>query len=66
MHVQVNGETMELPEDGGMSALLKHMGASPERVALLLNDCPVRRSEWSTVRLKAGDRVEVLSFAGGG
>jgi len=62
----VNGESLELEGSGDIPALIGQLGANPDRVAVMVNDSVVSREAWPTVTLSAGDRVEVLTFAGGG
>jgi sulfur carrier protein len=66
MQVQVNGEAMERPDGETLAALLVALGASSGRVAVMLNDDVIPAAERAARRLAAGDRVEILTFAGGG
>ena len=66
MTVTVNGETIAYTGDATLAALVACMGAEPDRVATMLNDEVVRKPERDTTALNDGDRVEILSFAGGG
>jgi sulfur carrier protein len=66
MQVQVNGEAMERPDGETLAALLAALGASSGRVAVMLNDDVIPAAERAARRLAAGDRVEILAFAGGG
>ena len=49
-----------------VSELVLERGLNPERVAVVLNEQVLPAARRSTTRLQAGDRVELLSFAGGG
>ena len=66
INLTVNGDSLELEGSGDVPSLLAQLGANGERVALMVNDAIVSRETWSNVRLVEGDRVEVLTFAGGG
>lgn len=66
IHLRVNGEPHMHRGSATIVALLSELGASCDRVAVMLNDRVVPRSEWDRVMLKEGDRVEVLTFMGGG
>lgn len=66
MNITVNGNNFDYQGAGSVDSLLKQLGANPEAVALMVNDQIIPRTERNTVVLKAGDRVEVLSFMGGG
>ena len=62
----VNGESLELEGSGDIPSLLAQLGANSERVAIMLNDAVLARDVWAEASLTAGDKVEVLTFAGGG
>lgn len=66
MKVQINGEERELAEGLTLAALLEHLGMKADRVAVELNREIVRRETWGQTRLRAGDRLEVVQFVGGG
>jgi sulfur carrier protein len=66
--VQVNGAARELPAGATVADLLRQLGVDPQRpgTAVARNAEVVRRAEWTTTRLRAGDRVEVLGAMQGG
>jgi len=66
MKLIVNGNAHEHWGDGAPQALLAELGVAAERVALVVNERVVPRREWEDLRLKPGDRVEMLTFMGGG
>ncbi|TAN37722.1 MAG: sulfur carrier protein ThiS [Verrucomicrobia bacterium] len=66
MQLQVNGEPMERPDGETLAALLAALGAEKGRVATMVNDDVVPAAARATHRLAAGDRIEILTFAGGG
>jgi sulfur carrier protein len=66
MRLIVNGEVREQGGSATIPSLLKGLGADPERVAVMVNDEIVGRDRRDAVVLKDGDRIEVLTFAGGG
>jgi thiamine biosynthesis protein ThiS len=66
MLITVNGEERQSPDGASVEDLLRDMGVNPERVAVLVNDRVVARSDRASVKLKHADRVEILVFAGGG
>ena len=66
MKLQINGEERELAEGLTLAALLAQMGMKADRVAVELNREIVRREAWAQTRLKAGDRLEIVQFVGGG
>lgn len=66
MHVQVNGETLERPAGETLAVLLVALGAGTGRVATLVNDDVIPSAARAKHVLADGDRIEILTFAGGG
>ena len=66
MKLMINGEAAEREAGETLTALLKELGATEERVATVVNDQVVNRRDRTSLRLKDGDRIEILTFAGGG
>ncbi|MBI1865226.1 MAG: sulfur carrier protein ThiS [Nitrospirae bacterium] len=66
MTVKVNGDARVLREGMTISRLLAEMGVVQGRVAVELNEKIVPRAEHGQTILSEGDRVEVVSFMGGG
>ena len=66
MKIQVNGEAMERPDGETLAALLVALGAVGGRVATVLNDEVLPAAARAEQKLSENDRVEILTFAGGG
>jgi thiamine biosynthesis protein ThiS len=66
IQIQVNGEQRGCPADATVADLLRELAIKTERVAVELNLEILDRKEFDQRRLKQGDRVEILSFIGGG
>jgi sulfur carrier protein len=66
LHIQVNGEPREVPLEVSLHELLTHLEVPADRVAIELNQRVVRRVEWTEVKLREADRVEIVHFVGGG
>lgn len=64
--VTVNGEPRALPADATVADLVRALGLRAEQVAVERNRELVRRGDHGTTRLRAGDRLEVVTFFGGG
>ena len=62
----VNGEAMQIPSGSTVADLLKTLALEPARVAVEHNLRVVPRAEHGAVRLNHGDRVEIVTFVGGG
>lgn len=65
MLVNVNGEPCETQAVWVADLAREQCGASV-RVAVVLNDAVLPAAACATRRLAAGDRIELLTFAGGG
>jgi sulfur carrier protein len=66
MELCVNGEKLLLPDGATIAALLEHFKLQPVRVAVELNCDIVPKKTYSHTRLKSGDKVEIVTFVGGG
>jgi thiamine biosynthesis protein ThiS len=66
IQIQVNGEPRDCRADATVGDLLREFAIQAERVAVELNLEIMDRKDFDGRRLKQGDRVEILSFIGGG
>lgn len=66
MHIQLNGEALDLPDGLSVADLLVRLELTGKRVAVELNLDIVPRSQHAATRLGEGDRVEVVHAIGGG
>jgi len=66
MNLVVNGEATEVADVRTVAQLLKVVNPSGVRVAVMVNDAIVKAEDREPFVLREGDRVEVLTFAGGG
>lgn len=66
MDLIVNGEPHKHRGDGTLLSLLSEISADPLRVAVMINDNVVSRTDRDSVALADGDRIEIVVFAGGG
>lgn len=71
INLTINGtpKTVATDDDGDatVTRLLQHERVpSPEMVAVRINGAIVRREAYDSTRLTEGDRVDFLSFMGGG
>jgi thiamine biosynthesis protein ThiS len=64
--IQVNGEQRAIPVGMTVGQLLRDLQIGPERVAIELNLQIIDRREFDQRMLQEGDRVEIISFIGGG
>ena len=66
MQIWVNGQVRTAPEGLTVDALLQELDIRSEHVAVEVNLDIVDRREFGRRALLDGDRVEILSFIGGG
>ena len=66
IQIQVNGEQRGCRADATVGDLLRELAIKTERVAVELNLEIMDRKDFDHRSLKQGDRVEILSFIGGG
>lgn len=66
LSVTVNGEPRELPMGSTVADLVVALGLKTSQVAVERNREIVRRAEHASTVLAAGDRLEVVTFFGGG
>jgi sulfur carrier protein len=64
--VFVNSKQQPLEENATVAALLDVLGMTQKRVAVEVNTELVTKNEWALFKLKEGDRIEIVSFVGGG
>jgi len=62
----INGKERALPQPASVRGALKALGLLSRPVAVELNGHLVRRADQETTALRPGDRVEIVSFVGGG
>jgi thiazole synthase len=66
LRLTVNGEARAAAPGTTVSGLLSAMGVDPARVAVERNQDVVPRRTWAEATLADGDRIEIVSFVGGG
>jgi thiamine biosynthesis protein ThiS len=66
IQVTVNGESVQLPTGCTVAELLSRLALDRARVAVEHNRRVVPRAEHASLRLNHGDRLEIVTFVGGG
>jgi thiamine biosynthesis protein ThiS len=66
IEVLVNGEPRRVTEALTVAGLLAELAVDPARVAIELDREIVRRPAWDSTPVRAGARVEIVWFVGGG
>jgi thiazole synthase len=66
VRITVNGQSRTASPGTSVAALLTSMGVDPARVAIERNQEVVPRRTWPEALLAEGDKIEIVSFVGGG
>jgi sulfur carrier protein len=66
MQVIVNGSPQQLEVEASVATLLDTLKLAPIRVAVELNEELVPRQNFAATPLHDGDRLEIVTFVGGG
>ena len=62
----INGKEMTFPAGLTVNKLLEHLGINPDQVVVQVNLGIVSKDEYANTALDSNDKVEILSFVGGG
>ncbi len=66
MEIFVNGEMRQIGEGATVLLLLRELSLPETRVAVERNRSLVRKAEFADTVLGEGDRIEIVTFVGGG
>lgn len=66
MDILVNGERRTVGEGATVLSLLLDLSLPESRVAVERNRSLVRKAEFGSTPLAEGDRIEIVTFVGGG
>ena len=66
LRVFVNDEAREIPAGLTVADLVASLGLPPAQIAVERNKVIVRRADYAATRLGEGDRLEIVTFFGGG
>lgn len=66
LRIEVNGEPRAMPAGSTVADLVAALGLQPAVVAVERNKLLVRRADHAATALADGDRLEVVTFFGGG
>lgn len=64
--ITFNGDKKDTAEGQTVAAFVDSLGLEALRVAVEKNARVIRRKNWSLERIEAGDKIEVVTFVGGG
>lgn len=66
MNIKINGEESAIREGASLAEVLAERQLLPARVAVELNEELVPRRRFAETVLRDGDRIEIVTFVGGG
>ena len=66
IQVSVNGAALRVPSGSTVADVLRQLSLDRARVAVEHNLRVVPRAEHASLRLNHGDRLEIVTFVGGG
>ena len=66
MEIYINGERRQVGEGTTVRSLLRDLSLPETRVAVERNRSLVRKTEFDDTVLGEGDRIEIVTFVGGG
>ena len=64
--IKVNGEDKSLPQNISILELLEIHKINQNRVVIELNKSILKQEEINSITLKEGDKLEIVTFVGGG
>ncbi len=66
MQAVINGKPQTVAEGTTVAALLERLELAPIRVAVEINEDLVPRRSFEATTIRPGDRIEIVTFVGGG
>ena len=66
MNITVNGQAKTLSGKTCLRDLIQQFTKTPELVIAELNDAIIPKADWAGTALNTGDKIELVTFVGGG
>jgi sulfur carrier protein len=66
MKITINGHVVDVPDGLSVDGLLSHLNVKPVYTAVALNREVTPKSAYASMRIKEGDRIEIVRPMGGG
>lgn len=66
MRITVNGQPREVPEGTTLKAQVELLALKGDRIACERNLAVVPRAKYAETKLADGDKLEIVTFVGGG
>ena len=66
MQITLNGKSQAVDDRATIADLLERLVLKPVRVAVEVNEDIVSRDRYADTLIREGDRIEIVTFVGGG
>lgn len=66
MNIVVNGKDIDTTESITLLSFLESQEMKPDQVVAAINDDIIEREQYSSVILQSNDKLDLMSFVGGG
>ena len=66
MTVQLNGKELTLKNVMNLRGLVQDLKLKPQNIVIELNEEIIKRDDWNNTLIQEKDRIEIISFVGGG
>ncbi len=66
MEIVLNGKLQEVTNDIFLSRLVSLLGLTGRRLAVEINQEVISRSRYDGIRIRPGDKIEIIHAIGGG
>lgn len=66
IEIVLNGDKRNVAADTTVRDLVAQWAQARGPVAVEVNETIVRRDDWANLKLRSGDRIEIVHFVGGG
>lgn len=66
MEITVNGKSVTIEEGVSLGQFVHNRGFKPRTVVVEYNETIVKAQNWDGIVLKPHDRLEIVTFVGGG
>tara|TARA_B100001245_G_C22874559_1_gene420582 strand:- start:61 stop:264 length:204 start_codon:yes stop_codon:yes gene_type:complete len=64
--IQLNGDEYTINSEKNLDDFLKELKITPNKVAIELNGEIAQRQMFKDIKIKEGDKIELVQFIGGG
>jgi len=64
--IQLNGDEYTINSEKNLDDFLKELKINPNKVAIELNGEIAQRQMFKDIKIKEGDKIELVQFIGGG